>query len=701
MKSVGEAMAIGRTFKESIQKALRSMEIGSRGFGGGGKLGGDEAPDDATIKTKLGTPNGERIFYIRYAFRAGYSVEHIFDLTKIDPWFLNHLREIHEMEEALAGQTLHTIGTDQMRRAKQFGFSDAQLAHLLKSDLATVRADRAKRGIKTTFRLVDTCAAEFEAFTPYYYSSYGDENEVMPSGKRKIMILGGGPNRIGQGIEFDYCCVHASFALREIGFETVMVNSNPETVSTDYDTSDRLYFEPLTLEDVLEVYNQEGCEGAIVQFGGQTPLNLAAALKANGVNVIGTSPESIEIAEDRRLFSGVLTKLGLRQPANRAATSEGDAAAFAAEIGYPVLLRPSFVLGGRGMFITYSEDDLKAIVRQVFEVMPGKPVLIDKFLEDAIELDVDCLADGETSIIGGMLEHIEFAGVHSGDAAMVMPPHTLGKEMIGEVRAATHALARELRVIGLMNVQFAIKDRQLYVLEVNPRASRTVPFVAKAIGTPLAKLAAKVMAGKRLSELGFTQEVVPRHWCVKEAVFPFVRFPGATIALGPEMRSTGEVMGLDDDLGIAFAKAQAAAKPGLPKSGNVFLSVKDADKPHAVQMGRALVDMGFTVYSTSGTAKTLADSGVAVKRIAKISEGRPNAVDMIKNGQIQLVINTPGGLIPRRDENTIRAAVYAHNVCIMTTIMAARAAVDGIRAIREKPVGVRPIQKYKGNVTAV
>jgi carbamoyl-phosphate synthase large subunit len=701
MKSVGEAMAIGRTFKESIQKALRSMEIGSRGFGGGGKLGGDEAPDDATIKTKLGTPNAERIFYIRYAFRAGYSVEHIFDLTRIDPWFLNHLREIHEMEEALAAHTLATIGTDEMRRAKQFGFSDAQLAHLLKTDLSALRADRARRGIKTTFRLVDTCAAEFEAFTPYYYSSYGDENEVMPSGKRKIMILGGGPNRIGQGIEFDYCCVHASFALREIGFETVMVNSNPETVSTDYDTSDRLYFEPLTLEDVLEVYHQEGCEGAIVQFGGQTPLNLAAALKANGVNVIGTSPESIEVAEDRRLFSAVLTKLGLRQPANRTATSEGDAAAFAAEIGYPVLLRPSFVLGGRGMFITYSEDDLKAIVRQVFEVMPGKPVLIDKFLEDAIELDVDCLADGETSIIGGMLEHIEFAGVHSGDAAMVMPPHTLGKEMLSEVRKATHALAKELRVVGLMNVQFAIKDRELYVLEVNPRASRTVPFVAKAIGTPLAKLAAKVMAGRKLSELGFTQEVVPRHWCVKEAVFPFVRFPGATIALGPEMRSTGEVMGLDADLGIAFAKAQAAAKPGLPKSGNVFLSVKDADKPHAVVMGRALADMGFTIYSTSGTAKTLAESGVAVKRIAKISEGRPNAVDMIKNGQIQLVINTPGGLIPRRDENTIRAAVYAHNVCIMTTIMAARAAVDGIRAIREKPVGVRPIQKYKGNVTAV
>jgi carbamoyl-phosphate synthase large subunit len=701
MKSVGEAMAIGRTFKESIQKALRSLEIGARGFGGGGKLGGDERPDDATIKTKLGTPNAERIFYIRYAFKAGYTVEQIFDLTKIDPWFLHHLQAIHQMEDELSGLLPHALDTDLFRRAKQFGFSDAQIAHLTKSDLASVRADRKKRGIHTTFRLVDTCAAEFEAFTPYYYSSYGDENEVMPSKKRKIMILGGGPNRIGQGIEFDYCCVHASFALREIGFETVMVNSNPETVSTDYDTSDRLYFEPLTLEDVLEVYQQEGCEGAIVQFGGQTPLNLAASLKANGVNIIGTSPESIETAEDRKLFAAVLDRLKLRQPANRTALSEGEAEAFALEVGYPVLLRPSFVLGGRGMFVVYSADDLRAVVRQVFEVMPGKPVLIDKFLEDAIELDVDCLSDGKDSVIGGMLEHIEFAGVHSGDAAMVMPPHTLGKEMLSLVRTATYALAKELGVIGLMNVQFAIKDGQLYVLEVNPRASRTVPFVAKAIGVPLAKLAAKVMAGMKLSELGFTRELVPKHWCVKEAVFPFVRFPGATIALGPEMRSTGEVMGLDADLGIAFAKAQAAAKPGLPTEGNVFLSVKDADKPHAVAIGRALSEMGFTLYSTSGTAKTLAESGVAVKRIAKMSEGRPNAVDMIKNGQIQLVINTPGGLIPRRDENLIRGAVYAHNVCIMTTIMAARAAVDGIRALKTKPLGVLPIQKYKGNVTVV
>jgi carbamoyl-phosphate synthase large subunit len=716
MKSVGEAMAIGRTFKESIQKCLRSLETGARGFGGGGRQGGDEPIEEKVINARLGTPNAERIFHIRHAFRAGYSVERIFELTKIDPWFLHQLREIWEMEEELKTYSLEgaapsapaspaartPIPTDTLRRAKQFGFSDAQLAHLLNSDLATVRAERKRRGIQTTYRLVDTCAAEFEAFTPYYYSSYGDENEMLPPGeKKKIMILGGGPNRIGQGIEFDYCCVHASFALREIGYETVMVNSNPETVSTDYDTSDRLYFEPLTLEDVLEVYQQEGCTGAIVQFGGQTPLNLATALKANGVNIIGTSPESIEIAEDRKLFANVLNKLNLRQPANRTALNETEALRFAHEVGFPVLLRPSFVLGGRGMFIVYTEEEFKGVIRQAFDVMPGKPVLIDDFLEDAIELDVDCISDGETAVIGGMLEHIEYAGVHSGDAAMVMPPHTLGPDMLETVRKATYALARELNVIGLMNVQFAVKDNRLYVLEVNPRASRTVPFVAKAIGVPLAKHAAKLMAGMKLKDLGFTREQTPKHWSVKEAVFPFVRFPGATIALGPEMRSTGEVMGLDDDLGVAFAKAQAAAKPGLPTGGNVFLSVKDADKPRAVDIARGLERLGFAIYSTSGTAKTLSDAGIAVRKLAKIQEGRPTAIDLIKNGEIHLVINTPGGMIPRRDENAIRSAAYAHNVCIMTTLTGAAAAIDGIRALKEKHVGIRPIQKYRGNVTLV
>ena len=505
MKSVGEAMAIGRTFKESIQKCLRSLETGARGFGGGGKYGGDEPVEEKLINAKLGTPNAERIYYIRHAFKAGYTVERIFELTKIDPWFLHQLREIFEMEQELSQRTIASLDTAALRRAKQFGFSDVQLAHILKSDFATVRAARKARGVETTYRLVDTCAAEFEAFTPYYYSSYGDENEIVPSGNKKIMILGGGPNRIGQGIEFDYCCVHASFALREIGYETVMVNSNPETVSTDYDTSDRLYFEPLTLEDVLEIYRQEKCDGAIVQFGGQTPLNLAAALKANGVTIIGTSPESIEVAEDRKLFAAILHKIGLKQPANRTALNETEALTFAQEVGFPVLLRPSFVLGGRGMFIVYTEDEFRAVIRQAFDVMPGKPVLIDKFLEDAIELDVDCISDGETSVIGGMLEHIEYAGVHSGDASMVMPPHTLSPDMLATVRTATHALARELSVVGLMNVQFAIKDHELYVLEVNPRASRTVPFVAKAIGVPLAKLAAKVMTGMKLKDLGFTR----------------------------------------------------------------------------------------------------------------------------------------------------------------------------------------------------
>ncbi|HVU23746.1 MAG TPA: carbamoyl-phosphate synthase large subunit [Opitutus sp.] len=701
MKSVGEAMAIGRTFKESFQKALRSLEVGAPGFGGGGKYGGDDPVEEKVINAKLGTPCAERVHYIRHAFRAGYTVADVFELTKIDPWFLHQLHEIWEMEEALKRQTLATLTTVDFRRAKQFGFSDAQLAHFLQTDLATVRAERKARGIQTTYRLVDTCAAEFEAFTPYYYSSYGAENEILPSNKRKIMILGGGPNRIGQGIEFDYCCVHASFALRELGIETVMVNSNPETVSTDYDTSDRLYFEPLTLEDVIEIYQQEKCDGVIVQFGGQTPLNLATALKAAGANIIGTSPESIDTAEDRKLFAAILDKLGLRQPANRIALSEGEALACANELGYPVLVRPSFVLGGRGMFILYSEDELKGVVRQVFDVMPGKPVLIDKFLEDAIELDVDCISDGESAVIGGMLEHIEFAGVHSGDAAMVMPPHTLPDEMLATVREATHALARELKVIGLMNVQFAIKDNQLYILEVNPRASRTVPFVAKAIGAPLAKLAAKVMTGMKLKELGLAQEVTPKHWCVKEVVLPFVRFPGATITLGPEMRSTGEVMGIDADIGLAFAKAQAAAKPGLPVEGNVFLSVKNADKARAIDIARRLTALGFSIYSTSGTAQKLADHGIEVKRLAKLSEGRPNAVDLIKNGQIAFVINTPSGMIPRRDENAIRAAAYAHNICIMTTITGAQAAVEAIEALKQKPLGVKPLQAYRGNVSPV
>ena len=693
MKSVGETMAIGMTFKESFQKALRSLEIGSWGFGGG-RLGGDELPRKEVIKAKLVRPNAERTFYLRYAFKAGFSAEEIFELTKIDPWFIRQLEQISEFEDELKSQNLDTVDTDSLRLAKEYGFSDRQLGWLLDCPWDQVKEKRKSLGIETVYRLVDTCAAEFAAETPYYYSSYGVENEISPSDKEKIMIIGGGPNRIGQGIEFDYCCVHASFALQELGYESVMVNSNPETVSTDYDTSDRLFFEPLTLEDVLEVYNQEGCSGAIVQYGGQTPLNLASQLKSHGVNIIGTSPESIDTAEDRELFKRILDEVGLKQPENLTALNEAEAYEMAEQVGFPILVRPSFVLGGRGMFIVYSMDELRGVIREAFEASPGKPVLLDKFLEDAIELDVDCISDGETTLIGGMLEHIEFAGVHSGDAAMVLPPHTLGDEMIETVRQASYRLAKALRVVGLMNIQFAIKDDQLYVLEVNPRASRTVPFVSKAIGVPLAKLAAKLMTGKTLPELGFTEEMTPKHWCIKESVFPFVRFPGTTIRLGPEMRSTGEVMGLDTDFGIAFAKTQAAAKPSLPTEGNVFLSVKDSDKPKAVELAKDLASLGFQIYSTSGTADFLEENGIETKKLFRIAEGRPNVIDLVKNGEMQMIINTPSGMIPRKDENHIRSVAYANNICIMTTLTGAMAAVAGIGSLKEKDFEVRSLQSY-------
>jgi carbamoyl-phosphate synthase large subunit len=701
MKSVGEAMAIGTTFKESFQKALRSLETGAWGFGGG-KLGGDDLPSEETINGKLVRPNAERVYYIRYALKAGYSLEKLFELTKIDPWFLHQLKQISDLEDELKQQNLDTVEKDLLKTAKEYGFSDRQLGGLFGCDWKAVNTKRKSVGINTVFRLVDTCAAEFEAETPYYYSSYGDESEIIPSDKKKFMIIGGGPNRIGQGIEFDYCCVHASFALQELGYESVMINSNPETVSTDYDTSDKLYFEPLTLEDVLEVYNQEGCSGAIVQYGGQTPLNLATELKANGVNIIGTSPESIDAAEDRELFKQILDEVGLKQPDNKTALDEAEAYELADQVGFPLLVRPSFVLGGRGMFIVHDMEELRSVIREAFDASPGKPVLLDKFLEDAIELDVDCICDGKTSIIGGMLEHIEFAGVHSGDAAMVLPPHTLSPEMIEIVRQASFRLAKALKVIGLMNIQFAIQGDQLFVLEVNPRASRTVPFVSKAIGMPLAKIAAKVMTGKTLQELGFTEEMSPKHWCIKEAVFPFVRFPGSTIRLGPEMRSTGEVMGMDEDFGVAFAKTQAAAKPSLPVGGNVFLSVKDQDKPKAVELAKKLVKLGFQIYSTSGTADNLKENGIEAKKLFRIAEGRPNVLDLIKNGEMQMIINTPSGMVPRKDENHIRSQAYLHNICIMTTLTGATAAVAGIEALKEKDFDVRSVQSYvRKNVATV
>src|SRR6266566_2554129 len=590
-----------------------------------------------------------------------------------------------------------------LAKAKSLGFSDRQIAHLTGQTEEAVRAERKKIGLVPSFRLVDTCAAEFEAYTPYYYSTYdrGDD-EVRPSDKKKVMILGGGPNRIGQGIEFDYCCVHAAFALKEDGFETLMVNSNPETVSTDYDTSDKLFFEPLTLEDVLHIYEREQCWGAIAQFGGQTPLNLALGLQRNGVNIIGTSPQNIEIAEDRKFFAAMLRQLNVPQPPNGSATNEAEAIAVAKKLDYPVLVRPSFVLGGRAMQIVFSDAELRHYMRFAVEASPERPVLVDKFLEDATEVDVDCIADvglfgnadQGTIVIGGMLEHIEFAGVHSGDAAMVLPPHTLSKSVIETIREYTRAMARELGVIGLMNVQYAVKGELVYVLEVNPRASRTVPFVSKAIGVPLAKLAAKVMAGRNLAELGLTAEIWPDYWAVKESVFPFNRFHGQDILLSPEMRSTGEVMGMDVDLGLAYAKSQMAAPPPLPKSGRVFISVSDAHKKQVASVAKQYVDLGFEIVSTAGTAKILEEAGIKVARINKLAEGRPNSLDLLKNKEISFIINSPSGKIPREDEVTIRNAAIAQKIPIMTTLRAAQASVYGIRSLQKNKVRVRSLQEY-------
>ena len=695
MKSVGEAMAIGRVFKEALQKCLRSLEIGRLGLGGDGKELPARLPDGAwdtdLITRRLVTANAERIFYLRYAYLAGFPTEKIFDLTKIDRWFLEQIRQLVNEEVIYANNPADIP----LWRAKRLGFSDRQLAHLSGIPEAEIRAQRIASGIVPTYRLVDTCAAEFEAYTPYYYSTYGDENETRPGdGRKKVMILGGGPNRIGQGIEFDYCCVHASFALKEKGFETIMVNSNPETVSTDYDTSDRLYFEPLTLEDVLNIYEQEECWGAIVQFGGQTPLNLAAGLKAHGVNILGTQPESIEVAEDRKQFSAMIDKLALLSPPNGTATNEEEAVEVANRIGYPVVVRPSFVLGGRAMEIVYTEADLRRYIRTAVEASPERPVLVDRFLEDAAEVDVDCISDGETVVVGAIMEHVEYAGIHSGDSACVIPPFSLSDRVKEVITDATKAMAKELGVRGLMNVQFAVKNELVYILEVNPRASRTVPFVSKAIGVPLAKLAAQVMAGATLNDLHFTQEIVPGHYAVKEAVFPFIKFPNVDIALGPEMKSTGEVMGIDSDLGLAYAKAQMAAQPPLPQGGNLFISVRDFDKKEVAALAKGFVDQGFRIFATSGTAAALTTAGVPVTRLYKVNEGRPNVLDMIKNGEIDFVINTPSGKIPRQDEIKIRSAAVANRIPIMTTLSGAKASLRGIIAVREKGIEVRSIQEY-------
>src|SRR5215467_990430 len=683
MKSVGEAMAIGRTFKEALQKALRSLEIKRFGLLGDGA---DKNVDPETLRLKLAIPNAGRIFHIAQALQKGALIDEIFDLTKIDKWFLRNLAEIVAETECLR--------TKDLLRAKKLGFSDRQLAVANGISADEIRAKRRTSGVVPTYRLVDTCAAEFEAYTPYYYSTYGDENERRDSASRKVIILGGGPNRIGQGIEFDYCCVHAAFALRELGFETIMVNSNPETVSTDYDTSDKLYFEPLTLEDVLNICDQEKPEGVFVQFGGQTPLNLASGLKAAGIPILGTQPESIETAEDRQLFAVMLDKVGLRQTPNGSATSTAEAVTIARKIGYPLLVRPSFVLGGRAMELVYNEQDLRRYMASAIEVTPDRPVLIDRFLEDAIEVDVDCISDGETTVIGAIMEHIEEAGIHSGDSACVIPTFSLSQKVLDEISSATKAMARELDVRGLMNVQFAVKDDEVYVLEVNPRASRTVPFVSKAIGMPLAKLAAKIMAGKALRELGFTEEIVPKHFSVKEAVFPFLRYQGMDISLGPEMKSTGEVMGMDVDLGLAYAKSQMAAPPPLPKKGKVFISVKDADKEEVIPVAREFVKLGFEIISTSGTAEALTKAKIKVTKVFKIHEGRPNVLDRIKNGDINFIINTPSGKIPREHEVVIRNAALAAKIPIMTTVRAAMASANGIRSLQKRKVQVRSLQEY-------
>jgi len=608
-----------------------------------------------------------------------------------------HRREFSAYCAALCPMSLNA---ETLARAKSLGFSDRQIAHLTGTTEDAIRAERKKLGLVPSYRLVDTCAAEFEAYTPYYYSTYdrGDD-EVKNNSARKVMILGGGPNRIGQGIEFDYCCVHAAFALKEDGFETIMVNSNPETVSTDYDTSDKLFFEPLTLEDVLHIYEREKCWGAIAQFGGQTPLNLALGLQKNGVNIIGTSPQSIEIAEDRKLFAAMLDKLQIPQPPNGLATNSEEALVIAKKLTYPVLVRPSFVLGGRAMQIVYSDAELSHYMKFAVEASPERPVLVDKFLEDATEVDVDCIADvglknGGTIVIGGMLEHIEFAGVHSGDAAMVLPPHTLSQRVISTIRDYTHAMAKELKVIGLMNVQYAVKGEKVYVLEVNPRASRTVPFVSKAIGKPLAKIAAKVMAGKTLKELGFTEEIWPEYFAVKESVFPFNRFHGQDILLSPEMRSTGEVMGLDSDLGVAYAKSQMAANSPLPTSGKIFISVSDAHKNEAVSVAKSFADLGFSIVATSGTAGVLEKSGLKVERVLKLLEGRPNVVDLLKNKEIQFVINTPSGAAPREDEVKIRTTSVYTGTPIATTLSGAKAAALGIAALKKSGYAVKTVQEY-------
>jgi len=693
MKSVGETMAIGRTFKEAFQKGLRSLEIGRMGFGNDGK-DSLESMDNTELEKKLVTPNSQRIFCVYEALRRGRTVEELYRLTYIDPWFMDNLKQLVATEADIAAAGFPGLNQDFLCKIKQQGFSDFQIGHLTGTSEQDIRDLRLKSGLKPVYKLVDTCAAEFEAYTPYYYSTYETEDESRISEIKKVMILGGGPNRIGQGIEFDYCCVHASFALKEMGIESIMVNSNPETVSTDYDTSDKLYFEPLTREDVLNIIEREKPDGVIVQFGGQTPLNLAVPLARANVPIVGTSPDSIDRAEDRKRFQQFLHKLNLKQPANGTARTMEEALVIAERIGYPVVVRPSYVLGGRAMRIVYDEKGIREFMASAIIVSSEHPVLIDKFLKDAVEVDVDAISDGETTIIGGIMEHIEEAGIHSGDSACVLPPHSLMPEMIEQIKEASKAMALELNVIGLMNVQFAVKDNELYVLEVNPRASRTVPFVSKATGVPLAKLATKVMMGLKLADLGLTKEVEVDHWAVKEAVFPFDRFANVDTLLGPEMKSTGEVMGIDSSVGIAFAKSQLAAGQKLPDKGNVLISVRDADKPAVLPMAQRLLKLGFTILATSGTAAYLAGHNVECTKVNKISQGRPHLLDKVQDNQIQWIINTSMGSRTTEDSYIIRRSALDYHLPYTTTTSGALSMVRALETIREREIQVKAIQEY-------
>ena len=682
MKSVGEVMAIGRTFQESFQKALRGLEVGVDGLD-------ERSTDRDEIVEEIGEPGPDRIWFVADAFRIGMTVAEVYEETGIDPWFLTQIEELVRIEERLGGRTLASLSAEELRFLKRKGFSDRRIARLLAAPAAEVRAARLQHGVRPVYKRVDTCAAEFATTTAYMYSTYEDECEAQPTGRRKVMVLGGGPNRIGQGIEFDYCCVHAAFALREDGFETIMVNCNPETVSTDYDTSDRLYFEPLTLEDVLEIVDKEKPFGVIVQYGGQTPLKLARDLEANGVPIIGTSPDSIDIAEDRERFQQLLVRLGLRQPPNRTARTESEALSLASEIGYPLVVRPSYVLGGRAMEIVQDGRDLERYMREAVKVSNESPVLLDRFLDDAIEVDVDCVADAAGDVrIGGVMQHIEQAGVHSGDSACSLPPYSLPAEVVEELKRQTAQMARALNVVGLMNVQFAIQTDGsvpvIYVLEVNPRASRTVPFVSKATGEPLAKIAARCMVGRSIAEQGVRVEVVPPYFSVKEAVFPFVKFPGVDTLLGPEMRSTGEVMGVGRTFGEALFKSQLGAGGTLPPSGTVFISVKDSDKPKAVEVARLLQDMGYSLVGTRGTAAAVEAAGIPIRVVNKVKDGRPHIVDMIKNGDIALVITTvPESRAQIADSRSIRTTALAQRVTYYTTIAGGRAAVEGMKHLAQ------------------